>query len=70
MQNRSVPTNSLLPHLAYQDIVKAIDWLTTAFGFAEHYRYGPPDSPSGAQMRAGRGWIMLESAREGRSTHA
>jgi hypothetical protein len=40
MHNRSVPTNSLVPHLSYQDVAAAIDWLTTAIGFAEHYRYG------------------------------
>lgn len=36
-------------------------WLSKAFGFVEHYRYGTP--LSGAQMSAGKAWIMLRQAR-------
>jgi uncharacterized glyoxalase superfamily protein PhnB len=49
--NRSVPSNSVLPHICYTDIVQAIAWLTTTFGFSEHYRYGDPIS--GAQVHLG-----------------
>ncbi len=70
MRNRSVPTDVVLPHIAYRSVHEAIAWLTNAFGFAEHYRYGPPDSPQGAQMRLGDAWIMLTSTRPGRTTPA
>jgi uncharacterized glyoxalase superfamily protein PhnB len=68
MKNRSVPADSILPHVVYQDVGRAIDWLTKVFGFSEHYRYGDPSGPAGAQMRAGSGWIMLTSPRPGRSS--
>lgn len=39
-------------------------WLTTTFGFTEHYRYGEPGGPvSGAQMRLGNACFMLNRAR-------
>lgn len=43
-------------------------WLAEAFGFVEHFRYGPPDAPQGAQMHYGDAWIMLNSARAGRAS--
>src|SRR5271154_303620 len=60
ISNRSVPTNTVLPHLMYQDLEEAMAWLSNAFGFVEHYRYGDP--VSGAQMNAGHAWIMLKRA--------
>jgi uncharacterized glyoxalase superfamily protein PhnB len=69
--NRSVPTNTLLPHVTYQDVAAAIAWLTEAFGFREHYRYGEPDGPiSGAQVHLGNAWIMLKRARSGNASPA
>ena len=68
MNNRSVPTNSILPHLVYQDVAAAIAWLSETFGFVEHYRYGDPASPEGGQIHLGDAWIMLSSARPGRSS--
>jgi uncharacterized glyoxalase superfamily protein PhnB len=68
MKNRSVPADFILPHLVYQDVAEAIAWLTRAFGFAEHYRYGDP--VQGAQMHLGDAWIMLSLAREGRKSPA
>ena len=47
--NRSVPVDTVLPHITYRDVAEASRWLTATFGFAEHFRYGPPDAPSGAQ---------------------
>ena len=64
--NRSVPTDTLIPHVFYQDLIAAIAWLTRVFGFTEHFRYG---EPSGAQMHLGKAWIMVEGPR-GRSTPA
>ena len=55
--NRSVPTDILLPHIFYQDVSAAIEWLEHVFGFVEHYRYGAP--VSGAQLRAGRAGLWL-----------
>jgi uncharacterized glyoxalase superfamily protein PhnB len=64
--NRSVPTDTILPHIVYQDLPAALAWLTRVFGFTEHYRYG---EPNGAQMHLGNAYIMIESPR-GRSSPA
>jgi uncharacterized glyoxalase superfamily protein PhnB len=66
--NRSVPTNTVLPHIVYQNVPEAISWLTKVFGFTEHYRYGEP--VSGAQMHLGNAWIMLMSTRADSKTPA
>jgi predicted enzyme related to lactoylglutathione lyase len=60
IENRSVPPDTILPHVHYQDLAEAIAWLTKAFGFAEHYHYGDP--LSGAQIHFGNAWIMLKQA--------
>jgi len=70
MQNRSVPANVVLPHIVYESVADAIAWLAEVFGFREHFRYGPPDAPEGAQMHLGEAWVMLSSAREGRGSPA
>jgi uncharacterized glyoxalase superfamily protein PhnB len=61
-QNRSVPVDSVLPHVTYQNLGEAIQWLTRVFGFKEHYRYG--DGPRGGQMRAGSAAIQVRQAEE------
>lgn len=61
LTNRSVPANIILPHIVYQNVAAAIDWLHKTFGFSEHYRYGDP--VSGAQLRLGDAWIMVREAR-------
>ena len=61
-----MPTDTMLAHIAYQDVLDAIAWLTKTFGFTEHYRYGEP--VSGAQMHLGEAWIMLRSARPGEAS--
>ena len=68
ISNRSVPTNTVLPHVSYQDVAEALAWLTKTFGFTEHYRYGEP--VSGAQMHLGSAWIMLNRARPGSASPA
>ena len=71
LKNRSVPTDSVLPHLVYQNVAEALVWLTTTLGFTEHYRYGEVDGRvQGAQLQIGDGWIMIESARPGQSSPA
>src|SRR5580698_6073118 len=66
ISNRSVPTNIVLPHIAYPDVVEAIEWLTRTFGFSEHFRYGQP--VSGAQMHLGNAWFMLKRSPREHST--
>jgi uncharacterized glyoxalase superfamily protein PhnB len=69
--NRSVPTDTVLPHIFYENVTDALAWLATNFGFIEHYRYGEPDGPvSGAQMVLGNACIMLKGARPGGATPA
>ena len=68
LHNRSVPVDTVLPHLFYSDLEQAIDWLTKTFGFAEHYRYGDP--AAGAQLRLGKAYIMISTVRPGRTTPA
>jgi hypothetical protein len=65
IENRSVPADILLPHIVYRDVAAAIQWLSSAFGFVEHYRYG---ESSGAQMHLGDAWIMVRKARPGEAT--
>lgn len=60
IQNRSLPTDIVLPHVMYRDLPAAIEWLSQVFGFCEHYHYGEP--MSGAQMFAGRACVMLKQA--------
>ena len=68
IENRSVPVDTVLPHVMYQDIDEAIVWLSKTFGFSEHFRYGEP--VSGAQMHLGNAWIMLREARAGSASPA
>jgi uncharacterized glyoxalase superfamily protein PhnB len=63
--NRSVPVDSVLPHVQYCNVEEAIGWLSRAFGFEEHYRYGEP--VSGAQMRAGKAFLMIKRTDEDES---
>ncbi|HKW58045.1 MAG TPA: VOC family protein [Candidatus Acidoferrum sp.] len=65
MENQSVPTKTMLAHVVYGDVAEAAAWLTKAFGFTEHYRYGDSNRPSGMQMYLGSAVIMLQQPREG-----
>jgi uncharacterized glyoxalase superfamily protein PhnB len=67
IENRSVPTDTMLSHVVYKDVDAAIQWLSSVFGFVEHYRYG---ESSGAQMHLGDAWIMVRKARPGELTPA
>ena len=40
IRNRSVPTASVIPVLAYLDVPDAAEWLCRAFGFRERLRIG------------------------------
>jgi uncharacterized glyoxalase superfamily protein PhnB len=62
MKNRTVPVDTVIPHIVYRDLPEAMAWLSRAFGFHERFRYG--DGPSGAQMHAGRAFIMVRGVRQ------
>lgn len=62
-KNRSVPVDTVLPHVNYQSLGEGIAWLARAFGFQELYRYG--DGPSGGQMWTGKAAIQVRQARNG-----
>lgn len=68
LKNRSVPVDTLIPHVFYQNLEDAIAWLTRTFGFKESFRYGDPIS--GAQLHLGNAWMMVSEVREGRSSPA
>jgi uncharacterized glyoxalase superfamily protein PhnB len=70
-KKRSVPADTILPHVVYRDVAEAVAWLTKTFGFLEHYRCGDPvGTISGAQMHLGDAWIMLHRARAGSASPA
>ena len=54
------PYPDVIPMLAYQDGVRALEWLADAFGFRERARMTAPDGRlSHGEMEAGDGLIML-----------
>lgn len=55
--NRSVPTSTVIPVLAYDDVARASDWLCTAFGFTERLRI----ADHRAQLVFGDGAVILTS---------
>jgi uncharacterized glyoxalase superfamily protein PhnB len=56
---------NIVPCLRYRDAPAAIDWLGRAFGFEKHLVVpGPDDGIAHAELRLGRGLIMLGSARD------
>jgi uncharacterized glyoxalase superfamily protein PhnB len=61
--NRSVPTDTIVAHVVYQNLSAALAWLTKAFGFTEHFRYGDPNDPGGVQVLFGKAVIMLQGPR-------
>lgn len=51
---------TVIPMIAYEDGVAALEWLTEAFGFRERARQvGPDERLSHGEMEAGDGVIML-----------
>lgn len=68
IENRSAPPGPVVPGRFYDDIAAAIEWLCSAFGFAEIYRYGPADRPVGAFLSTGNGGsVALQISRVGQS---
>ncbi len=50
IENRSLPTATVIPVLVYPDVRAAVAWLTEAFGFEERVRIGDHHR---SQMRVG-----------------
>ena len=69
LNNRSIPTNVVLPHVVYDDISAALAWLSRTLGFVEHFRYlGEDGQIAGAQMHLGDAWIMVSRTRPGHAS--
>jgi uncharacterized glyoxalase superfamily protein PhnB len=57
IENRSLPTATVIPVLVYPDVRAAVAWLTEAFGFEERVRIGDDHR---SQMRVGEdGGVIL-----------
>jgi uncharacterized glyoxalase superfamily protein PhnB len=65
MKNRSVPVDTVLPHVSYRDLPTAIDWLVKHFGFVEQYHYTDSSTGkiSGAQLRLSNAYVMAHPAK-------
>jgi uncharacterized glyoxalase superfamily protein PhnB len=72
LENRSVPPGAVIPFLVYDDVPRAIEWLSGAFGFKERLRT-PPD-PDGsihlAQILVSQGSVMLRTRPRGSTVRA
>jgi len=55
INNASMPSSTIIPELAYTDVGKAVEWLTTAFGFRERLRIGDDR----AQLSFGSGHLIV-----------
>jgi uncharacterized glyoxalase superfamily protein PhnB len=74
LNNRSVPTATVIPVLVYQDVRAAVAWLTDVFGFVERVRVGEDHR---SQMQIGEDGAVIvadasgeqEPPREGAVTH-
>jgi uncharacterized glyoxalase superfamily protein PhnB len=70
IENRSVPSASVIPELAYRDVREAAEWLCNAFGFRERLRIGNHR----AQLVFGNGALIVieldPDVREVPATHA
>ena len=63
--NRSAPAGTIVPHLIYDDVGAAIEFLCGAFGFKQRLRAGPDGKPGHAQLSIGDGAVVLGAARIG-----
>jgi uncharacterized glyoxalase superfamily protein PhnB len=60
IENRSLPTATVIPVLVYPDVRAAVAWLTEAFGFEERVRIGDDHR---SQMRVGEdGGVIVADA--------
>lgn len=56
LQNRSMPSSTVIPELVHDDVAQAADWLRETFGFRARSRAGNHR----AQLAIGDGAIVLE----------
>jgi uncharacterized glyoxalase superfamily protein PhnB len=61
--NRSIPSATVVPVLIYPDVREAVDWLGTAFGFAERVRIGEGHR---SQLACGDGAVIVADVRHDR----
>lgn len=55
LANRSIPSSTVIPELAYPNLTEAIDWLSAAFGFTLRLRI----DDHRAQLTIGDGAIVI-----------
>jgi uncharacterized glyoxalase superfamily protein PhnB len=56
IENRSIPTATVIPVLVYPDVRAAVAWLTEAFGFVERVRIGDDHR---SQLRVGKDGAVI-----------
>ncbi len=56
MDNRSIPSCTVIPVLVYPDVRAAVAWLSAAFGFTERLRIGEDHR---SQMRVGEDGAVI-----------
>jgi uncharacterized glyoxalase superfamily protein PhnB len=56
---------TIIPALRYPDARAAIDFLTSAFGFAEHAAHERDGVIGHAELRLGDAWVMVGDQRAG-----
>ncbi|HTB50626.1 MAG TPA: VOC family protein [Solirubrobacteraceae bacterium] len=61
--NRSIPRSTVIPVLIYPDVREAVDWLSSAFGFAERVRIGEDHR---SQLSFGDGAVIVGDVRHDR----
>ena len=61
--NRSIPASTVIPVLIYPDVRAAVEWLSSAFGFAERVRIGEDHR---SQLRFGDGAVIVGDVRQDR----
>ena len=61
LTNRSIPSASVIPILAYPDVDKAAIWLCNAFGFTVRVRIGNHR----VQLNVGEGAVIVRETRPG-----
>jgi uncharacterized glyoxalase superfamily protein PhnB len=64
IDNRTMPSATIMPVLVYHDVAEACEWLCRVFGFSERWRAGDHR----AQLAFGDGTVVVGEARTGGSS--
>jgi uncharacterized glyoxalase superfamily protein PhnB len=59
VENRSMPSSTVVPVLVYEDVDEAVEWLCDTFGFVERWRAGNHR----AQLAVGDGAVVVGERR-------